>query len=321
MTFKPMLASNVEEFETLKFPALVSPKLDGIRASMQEGKLLSRSLKPIPNKRIQRLFSILPEGTDGELIQGNPADDPYRRTLSIVMSDDKPIDGVRLYIFDRYAPSIVPFVNRFQGVNEWYQSPKLMTAYENMAGYEAPIKIVPHLPVATLAELEACEQEFLSRGYEGLMMRSLTGPYKTGRSSVKEGYLLKVKRFRDAEARIEDYYEEMENQNVAFTNELGRTARSSHKAGKVGKNQLGGFHVIGVGGTYDGIRFDVPSGAMCHDMRKELWKTRDLVDKLVIYKYFPTGGDIKAEAPDIQRSEGRKRFELGQNGDRKLSYQ
>lgn len=286
MIHKPMLATNVEDFQALRFPALVSPKLDGIRAGMQEGRLLSRSLKPIPNKRIQDLFRDLPEGTDGELIQGNPADDPYRRTLSIVMSEDKPINGVKLYVFDQFAPPSVPFINRFEGIK------KLI---ENSTS-DAWV-IVPHLPVNNLAELEACEQEFLARGYEGLMFRSLTGPYKTGRSSEKEGYLLKVKRFEDAEARIEDYYEEMENQNAAFTNELGRTARSSHKAGKVGKNRLGGFHVVGVGGTYDGIRFDVPSGAMCHEMREKLWKTRDLVGQLLVYKYFPTGGDIKPRHP------------------------
>jgi len=285
MPFKPMLATNVSDFTALRFPALVSPKLDGIRASMQEGKLLSRSLKPIPNKNVQALFASLPEGVDGELIQGNPSDDPYRRTLSIVMSDDKPIDGLKLYVFDRYAPPAVPFVNRFMQVSD------LVKVY-------ADVMIVPHLPVTNLEELEACEKEFLDRGYEGLMFRSLSGPYKTGRSSEKEGYLLKVKRFEDAEARIESCYEEMENQNVAFTNELGRTARSSHKAGKVGKNQLGGFHVVGVGGRYDGVQFDVPSGAMCHEMRKALWLTQpELVGKLVVYKYFPTGGDIKPRHP------------------------
>jgi DNA ligase-1 len=100
--FKPMLAlSKLPDFKSLRFPILVSPKLDGVRASMQGGVLLSRSLKPIPNKFVQELFANLPEGTDGELIQGNPADDPYRRTISVVMSDEKPCDGIKLYVFDQ----------------------------------------------------------------------------------------------------------------------------------------------------------------------------------------------------------------------------
>lgn len=286
MPFKPMLASNVKDFKALRFPFLVSPKLDGVRATMQDGVLLSRSLKPIPNKNVQAMFAELPPGTDGELIVGNPSDDPYRRTVSIVMSDDKPANDVRIYIFDRFDER-APFINRFNAIRQWH------TKY----GYSFTV-MVPHLPVENMEELEACEQEFLSRGYEGLMIRSLDGPYKTGRSSEREGYLLKVKRFEDAEARIESCYEEMENQNVAFTNELGRTARSSHKAGKVGKGQLGGFHCVGVGGRYDGVQFDVPSGAMCHEMRKTLWGCQpELIGRLVVYKYFPTGGDTRPRHP------------------------
>src|SRR5712691_7907552 len=98
MTFKPMLAlSKLPDFRMLKFPLLVSPKLDGIRASVQGGQLVSRSLKPIPNKNVQDLFRNLPEGIDGELIEGNPSDEPFRRTTSIVMSDDKPAKGIKLY--------------------------------------------------------------------------------------------------------------------------------------------------------------------------------------------------------------------------------
>lgn len=285
MTFKPMLATNVTDFAALRFPFFVSPKLDGVRAMMQGGQLLSRSLKPIPNKHVQELFRNLPEGIDGELIVGNPADDPYRRTVSVVMSDDKPADGVKLFVFDKFAERSVPFEARYNALRGLALEDKF------------EVTIVPHFPVTTLAEMETCETGFLTRGYEGLMIRDPQGPYKTGRSSEREGWLLKVKRFSDAEARIVEYYEEMENQNVAFTNELGRTARSSHKAGKVGKNRLGGFHCVGVGGDYDGVEFDVASGAMCHEMREKLWKTRDLVGHLLVYKYFPTGGDTRPRHP------------------------
>ena len=55
MTFKPMLAfSKLPDFRMLKFPLYVSPKLDGIRASMQGGRLVSRSLKPIANNVTSR---------------------------------------------------------------------------------------------------------------------------------------------------------------------------------------------------------------------------------------------------------------------------
>jgi hypothetical protein len=60
---------------------------------------------------------------------------------------------------------------------------------------------------------------------------------------------------------------------------------------------LGGFHVVGVGGTYDGVSFDVPSGAMPHSVREELWKDRSLIGALVVYKYFPLGSDTRPRHP------------------------
>ena len=282
MTFKPMLAfSKLPDFRMLKFPLYVSPKLDGIRASMQGGRLVSRSLKPIANKNVQERFAELPEGVDGELIQGSPTDEPFRRTSSIVMSDDKCPAGVKLYAFD------------------WYGSGTFQERFANLSAMNLgdSVVIVPHTLIHTVEQLEAVEETYLSRGYEGLMIRSLSGPYKQGRSTEAEGYLMKVKRFEDGEARIQEYYEEMENQNAEFTNELGRTARSSHKAGMVGKNRLGGFHVVGVGGRYDGVCFDVASGAISHADREKLWADRSKVGSLLVYKYFPTGGDTKPRHP------------------------
>lgn len=281
---KPMLASACEDFSRLKFPLMASPKLDGIRAVMQDGLLRSRSLKPIANENVQALFAGLPEGTDGELIVGDPANEPFRRTSSIVMSDDKPADGVYLHVFDQMGRDADWFVNRFAHVA------RIIEGVNNAV-------IVPHVVLTNLVELETYEKMYLSEGYEGLMLRDMHGPYKHGRASEKEAWLLKVKRFEDAEARIIDYYPEMENQNEEFTNELGRTARSSHQANKVAKDQLGGFYVVGVGGRYDGVEFKVASGAMTHELRKSLWQDRSHVGDLLTYKFFPTGGDTKPRHP------------------------
>jgi DNA ligase-1 len=90
----------------------------------------------------------------------------------------------------------------------------------------------------------------------------------------------------------------MENQNEEFTNELGRTARSSAKDGKVGKNQLGGFNVIGVNGQYKDVEFRVSSSSIGHDERKCIWTARhDYEGKLLTYKFFPIGSDERPRAP------------------------
>ena len=50
---KPMLSGTVTDPAALRYPVLVSPKLDGYRASVQGGVVLSRNLKPIPNAHVR----------------------------------------------------------------------------------------------------------------------------------------------------------------------------------------------------------------------------------------------------------------------------
>lgn len=282
MTFKPMLASPIEDTSKLKFPVLASIKLDGIRATVQGGQLLSRSLKPIPNRNIQKLFKNLPGGLDGELIYGDPSHkDCYRNTTSIVMSEDKPIEGIEFHVFDVFEPG--PFERRL-GLTEEYA-----------ADYD--LAFVPHKIINNEEELLEFEADALGAGHEGIMVRSLDGPYKQGRSSVKEGHLLKLKRFLESEATITGFYEEQENQNEAKTNALGRTERSSAKSGLVGKGTLGGFEVEGLGGTYDGIAFQV-GGGFTAQMRQDYWKNRKkLVGDIVKFRYFPSGSKDRPRFP------------------------
>lgn len=285
MTFKPMLASHCKDESKLKFPVLVSDKLDGVRATVQGGILLSRSLKPIPNVHVQAMFKGLPEGLDGELIYGDPlSPTAYRDTVSIVMSDDNPATGINLHAFDLFGT--------------WGFNERKFKAFQVTVGRPS-VLWVPHVLIHSIEELDAYEANALAQGHEGVMIRSLDGPYKQGRSSEREAYLLKLKRFQDSEAVVIRTYELEHNDNEAFTNELGRTARSTAKAGKSGLNTLGGFYVRGVGGTYDGVEFKVGNGpGLTQELRKELWGARDsLVGRMMTVKYFPTGGKDKPRHP------------------------
>lgn len=284
MPFKPMLAGKCTDTSKLKYPVLISRKLDGVRCTVQDGVLLSRSLKPIPNRAVQELFCDLPDGTDGELIFGDPCSpSAYRDTVSIVMSDDKPADGINLHVFDKYSDQ--PFHVRLARACE--------------AGRYANVQIVKHVTCNDEVELQATEEKWLDEGNEGVMIRSFEGPYKCGRSSEREGYLLKLKRFEDCEAVVIGTYELMHNDNEAFTNELGRTARSTEKAGKVGLDTLGGFYVRGVGGAFDGVEFKVGNGdGMTQERRKYLWINRDsLIGRILKVKYFPIGSKDKPRHP------------------------
>ena len=49
-TAKCMAAASIKDVDSLKYPVMASAKLDGIRALVSDGIVLSRSGKPIPNK-------------------------------------------------------------------------------------------------------------------------------------------------------------------------------------------------------------------------------------------------------------------------------
>lgn len=276
---KPMLASPAGK--VLQLPALLSPKLDGIRCLVIDGVAVGRSLKPLPNKHVQQLFG-KPEfnGLDGELIVGEPVgQDVFQRTSSGVMSiDGEPL--VAFHVFDDFIET-----GGFQR--------RLHTAHRRVhkkSGFVA----VPHAKVAHEEDVFAWEEQYLALGYEGVMLRHPDGPYKHGRSTAKEGWLLKVKRFDDAEAQVIGFSELMHNTNEAKRNKLGHLERSSHRAGKVGKQMLG---ALAVKDLRTGIEFDIGTGFTA-DQRQVLWAARqNLLGKVVKYKSQPTGVKEKPRFP------------------------
>lgn len=277
---KPMLAASTKG-SNVAYPVLASSKLDGVRALIIDGVVMSRSLKPIPNQHVQKLFGRQElNGLDGELIVGKPTDpDVYRNTSSGVMS----IEGepeVTFYVFDDFHES-----GGFQR--------RLHTAMRRVKKQKSVVH-VPHAVVNSEDELNSLEQQLLADGYEGVMLRSMDGPYKHGRSTEKEGWLLKLKRFADSEAKIIGFQELMHNANEAKTNELGQKERSSKKAGMIGKGCLG---AINVKDLKTGVEFDIGTGFTQAD-REIYWAMqKDLVGKVVKYKYFPGGIKEKPRFP------------------------
>jgi len=282
--FKPMLAGKLDApFVVARFPVIASPKLDGIRATIQNGVVYSRSLKPIPNAHVQALLGHRPEleGLDGELIVGNPAAaDAFRVSSSGVMSESGKPSFV-FHVFDVFTPG--PF------------SMRVAQAKATVEAFGQPfVAMVPHNVIDDQATLEQVEALAVSLGYEGVMIRSPHGPYKSGRSTEKEGFLLKLKRFEDAEGEVLDLIEQHANENAAFTDELGHMKRSSHQAGKRPKGTLGAFLVKNV---KTGVIHKVsPSGSLPE--RQAIWDDGDAyIGQILKFKFFPSGGKDKPRFP------------------------
>lgn len=265
--FKPMLACDAD-LEKLRFPLLASAKLDGIRAIVRDGVAYSRSNKPIPNKWVQSKLSHL-EHYDGELIVGEPTSKSvYRDTTSHVMAHDKDHFDLRFYVFDHIETMQLEYTGRAKkikagGASIFKHEQSLVTDMDTLIAYE-----------------EMC----LELGYEGLILRDPNAPYKMGRSTMNEGYLLKLKRFMDAEATVIGFEERMHNGNEATVSELGRTKRSSHKAGKSGRGDLGAIRV-----RFQGVEFNIGTG-FTDDERATVWADQDnYLGRLAKFKYFPVG--------------------------------
>lgn len=275
-TLKPLLASPAD-LDLLTYPLYASPKLDGIRALMVNGRLVSRKLLDIPNKHVQELARSLPDGLDGELIDGDPtAHDVYRRTNSLVMSHDKPIgSSLQLHLFDRWdAPNTV-YRDRYMDI--------VQRTWGSFAC------VLTHKVIVNRDELDEYESAAVAKGYEGVMLRSMHAHYKHGRSTAKEGILLKLKRFEDSDAIIIGVEEEMHNGNEAERDNLGRTKRSTAKGGKTGKGTMGALVVRDL---KTGVEFNIGTGFTAADRAAE-WKPGEIVK----YKFFPVGVKDKPRHP------------------------
>lgn len=294
---KPMLAATVDTGD-IRLPCYASAKLDGVRGLIVDGKLKSRSLKPIPNAYAGNLFGRREySGLDGELIVGSPtAKDVFRRTHSaMARSAGRPVDELRFYVFDNFEIG-----GTYAARAQWLDHFRLSVAKDH-----PEIVVLPQQFVTTKAELLAYEEKVLGLGFEGLILRSPSGGYKRGRSTVNEQGMMKLKRFSDSEAIILGVVEEMENCNAAMTNELGRTHRSTSASGLKPKGRCGALEVRDI---HTGIEFKIGGGFDAAD-REWFWRNRaKVIGQTVKYKSFEIGVKDAPRFPIYQG--GREAWDL-----------
>ncbi len=283
MITKPMLADSLEDLKDVKYPVLATPKLDGIRALIVNGKAVTRKFKPVPNEYIRSyLEAYAIEGFDGEIIvRKDEITLPFNQISSAVMSGSGNPDFTYV-VFDYCLDPKEPYNQR---IARLAKCPKI-----DKIEYLLPIQINNE------SELLAFEDLCLNGGYEGIMLRSPNSPYKFGRSTLKEGWLLKLKRFYDGEAIVLAFEEKMHNENVATKDALGNTERSSHQANQIPAGTLGSFIVREV---KTGIEFKVGTGFDA-DFAKLVWSNqKDYIGKILKYKAQKVGEKDKPRFPSF----------------------
>ena len=274
---KPMLASRCKSPDELRFPVLATPKLDGIRCLKLGGRALTRSFNPISNQFAREWIEAnVPDGTDGELMLRGGT---FSQTSSAIGARGGEPDFV-FYVFDYVSENPgKPYAQRMEDLQRLPQSERVE-------------KVLP-VQINNASELAAYEEKCIAEGYEGVMVRDPQGPYKCGRSTEREGWLLKIKRFEDSEGVILDSYEGMSNHNEAELDAFGKTKRSLAKSGMVGRGELGGF-VVRVVAT--GVEFRLAYNHVVGGIdRESAWRDKAaLVGRMVKFRHQPSGAK---EAP------------------------
>ncbi len=253
-----MLAcSTIPSIGEIKYPVLASPKLDGIRCVAIDGVAYSRTMKKIPNAYIQRMFKELNlDGLDGELM----LDGGFESVASMVMSVTHERSHAFYYnVFDCHNAVMAPFTAR------------VAEARERVTRYCNPhVRLLPQLIMQDSIQMTIYLAACLDQGFEGAIVRDPKGPYKQGRSTMNQGWMLKLKIFKETEATIMGFEELLRNEDTS----------TNKNENMVPADTLGAL-VMAQGD----MTFKIGSGFNTQQ-RDEIWQNKaHYIGKRVTYKY------------------------------------
>jgi DNA ligase-1 len=302
MTIKPQLAEDAI-LEKVKFPCIVQPKIDGVRALNLNGTLTGRSLKSFEGFGITEYFS-RPEfmGLDGEMILGDKPN-CTERLCSLTtgamgrFKDVEEMPDLHWWVFDYLPDPSMPYRSRYT---------LLETKVEELN--HPRIHLVPKMTIRNTAELQGFIAHYFDLGYEGAILRNPDAPYKEGRATQKGQELWRVKSWADAEILVTGITEGEVNMNEAKKNALGRTERSSAKAGMVPNLQVGSiqgvlladFHCPITGKLLfpKGLEITVGSGEMTvAEATRYFQRPKEIVGHIVKFKHMTHGVKDKPRFP------------------------
>lgn len=292
---KPMLASDFLESK-LRFPLGAQPKIDGVRGWAPAGQLMGRSLKKFGNQYISRVYNHeFFVGFDGELAAAHELDPALCRKTTSATSTITGEPFLLWWLFDYVTESTIALPYRVRYATLQARYAEITRASQFCADH---LRVVPMLIVRSLDELNDVDAKNLELGYEGTCIRDLDGLHKQGRSTAREGGLLRIKRFVEEDAIVIEIREGEMNTNEATTNELGYIERSSHMAGMVPNGLVGSLICRDV---KTGKVITVSAGSMPHDLRAHYFTNqKELLLKTIKYKHFPKGVKDKPRFPTFQ---------------------
>jgi DNA ligase-1 len=278
--FKPMLAPNEKiDISTVKYPLLVSYKLDGIRCIFKDGQMYSRALKQFPNIQLRERFRHIAKYTletglvfDGELLAKSIT---FNELSGITRQLDKNLpDDLFFYCFDCVID------NDF---NEPFKKRVINTRRLSLTNY---VQLLSQRLIVDHNDIQKLYEEALDFGCDGLILRDPNGRYKFGRGTIKEGLIYKMKPFQTFDAKITGVIQATEVREGAEKkiNELGRSVTSKKLADRVLIEKAAAFVVM-----YEGKELKVTI-AMTDEEKMDVWKNQSkYLGRMIEYKGMLVG--------------------------------
>lgn len=303
---KPMLASDVVE-DKLRFPLLIQPKIDGVRALNITGRFTGRSLKGFKNKHVTDFFSHSALiGLDGEVAAESAVHPDLCRLTTSALGTIAGEPYVLWHLFDYVTPGTrhLPYIDRYAVLA--HQMKEITQALPHIG---ARLRLVPSTMIGNIGEYRLAVEAYEAQGYEGAIIRDPNGQHKAGRSTVREGGLLRAKSFVDFELVVTEIVEGETNLNEATINELGLTERSTHQANMIPNGLIGTLkgtlcadvlvnHEVFL---HAGEVVTISAGRLTELEREYYFKNPDkIIGRVAKAKFFPKGMKDKLRFPNFQ---------------------
>lgn len=195
----PMLAKDATKMlDKIQYPCYIQPKLDGMRALYEKGKMISRK-----GKAIETMDHIIEDVTDSFLNTHHILDGElyahgrtFQENMRLIKKDrGEETKEVKFHVYDLILDK--PFAERYallQSITQNY----------------AQVEIVPTLQINNEEELKKHHALYIAEGYEGTIIRHTDDGYVVNKRASQ---LLKYKDFIDETYEVVDIVPSDKNPN------------------------------------------------------------------------------------------------------------
>lgn len=271
---------DIEDLFLIHNEIWLSEKKDGIRGIKSSNRLWSREAKLIPNRRLQRALSDVPNGLDGEIMFIIDGQDgvhpPLEHINSIVTSDNAQWPK-------RWTPMFYAF--DFQVMHRMYYWARYMEMVARWADHpDKPYRVITQQPVYSAKKVIQLFNKVVNAGGEGICLRSPNTKYKEGRSTFNDACLLRFKKLMRERATIWGFTPLERHVGPQKRNAFGLAKRDGKKGNLEQVEELGAL--LGVHETLG--RFKVGSGFTADQRRKYYLKGEKLVGREFLFEYRDT---------------------------------